>query len=590
MSLAIRLSYVVSVLVLAVACTPMAGSDPAPNPNTGGASGAPAVGGQSGTPMGGTGTPAAGGTGGAAPLPPTPLDLDVSAECKQGGTPGPAYLRRLTNREYTRTIRALLGVQTDVAASYAFPPDVSNEGYDNNYAALTLSTVHAERYRSAAEGIAAEVMGGTPERRQMVTGCDVATPGCLAQWVRGFARKAFRRVVPEDEVMRYVALAGTAPDPVAGASLVLQALLQSPNFLYRVEVGAPDPGRPGLNKLTGWEMASRLSYFLLMAPPPDFLIAAAAGGGLDTAAGVANNARTLLKDYRAKEAIKHFTNQWLKLYDLEDIQRPPEEYPLWTVEAPGAMRGETERVMEEFVWMPSANLLDVLTANFTWIDKRLAPIYGLMPPSTGFIRVPLTPADNRMGLLGHASFLTLAAPGSEVVAPILRGKFVRDVLLCTPPPHAPPDVPPIDRTAPTASVRQRLAMHRESPSCAACHALLEPLGFGFERYDLIGKYRTQDKNGAALTGEGELIDGAMTVKFSGPMELATIVRNMKETPACVARHLHRFAFGRAEMPSDKCSLEIATALFSKANNNLPELLVGLVSADVFRYVTPGGAP
>jgi hypothetical protein len=513
--------------------------------------------------------------------------------CGGAAVPHAAYLRRLTHREYDRVLRDLLGLDHDVSRALKFPDDDVVDGFDNNATALGVPAPIVDRYRVAAERVSATALA-TPEGRARVLGCEPTgseRAACLDRFIRAFGRRAFRRPPTDEETKGLAALAArapAAPDPYLGPRLVVAAVLQAPSFLFRVEVGAPEAGRPGLARLTGYEVAARLSFLLWGAAPDEALLSAAEAGALDGAAGIADRARAMLKDPRARAHLRQFFGQWLHLDALADVKRDTNRYPAWGEALQQSMREETLRFVEDFVWPDAIGLLDALTARHSHVDARLAKLYGAPAPTgTGFARVDWTPAHNRGGLLTQGSLLTLAAPAGEVLAPVYRGMFVREVLLCTPLPAPPADVPPISESkeAEAKTVRERLAQHRTDPTCGGCHAMLDPLGLGLERYDLLGVWRTKDDGGRPLSGQGELNGFAgVPAPFTGAEELAQRLRGMPETAACVVTQLHRFAYGRHEEEADACVLGQATARFATGGHRFLELLQAVVSSDAFRYL------
>lgn len=529
--------------------------------------------------------------------PPSAPPADSSPPVDNGNTdnpvkcsevkPGPQYSRRLTNAEYESSLQALTGGSSPLVAQLP-PDDYAGEFSFNNHASvLRVSTAHAEAYALIAEKVAADVMA-SPARREKVLGCSLSKgAACLESFIKSFGRRAYRRPLGDEEAAALGKLATAEKDPAVGASLALQAMLQSPHFLYRVELGVPSAERAGYHKLTGFELATRLSFLLLGRPPDDALLDLAASGGLDSAEGVATAARGLLSasPQQARESVRNFYSQWLSLQRLDTAQRTPERYPAWSPELRDAMREEVHRVFDYFIWEGERDFLGVLTARHTYVNPPLAAFYGMTPPNpAGWGEVKLPEGGSRGGLLTLAGLLTVTAD-HEGVAPILRGKFVRMQLLCKPPPPVPDNVPTFPEPVPGESDRDRLARHRSDPSCSGCHKLMDPIGFGLEQYDAIGAFRTQDSQGHTLTAEGS-VEGMEPSAFRGPAELAQRLRASPDTPACVVKQVFRWATGRYEQKADECTLESLTRAFVSSGNDLPTLLVSLVSSDAFRYADP----
>jgi hypothetical protein len=497
-------------------------------------------------------------------------------------TPPAPFMRRLTVREYVATVRDLVDAPADIADD--FPADTFIDGFDNHVVSLGISTVHADRLMSAAGTMARSVVDD-PMRRALVIGCELDGPDraqCLTDFVTQFGRRAYRRALTSEEVDGLLALAQVAEadaDRYEVASVVIQAMLQSPHFLYRVEIGELDPERPGVRRLSPYEIATRLSYLLWGTMPSDALLDRAALGELADADDVEAAAREMLADARARAGIGAFATQWVRLPMLEYVQRSTEVYPQWSDMLKASMAEETRRLLDDFLWTPEAALLDVLVATHTHVDAALAGLYELPAPASGWERMELDDDSRRGGLLTQASILTLAA-SSETTAPILRGKLVRDVLMCSPVPPPPPDVPEVPAPVPGESVRERLDRHRTDPECNGCHVMLDPIGFGLERYDLVGAYRDVDDQGNPLTGEGELA-GFEPAAFVGPFELAAALRESPQVSSCLTVQFLRFASGRTETTDDACALEQLREGLEGASGNLPEAIVAFVRSDAF---------
>ena len=507
--------------------------------------------------------------------------------------PGPLLLRRLTNAEYDRTVRDLLGQTTRVSAD--FPADAKVFGFDDGAVSLTISPLHAERYRDAAERIGAEVTA-SPARMASVVGCDLTGTGrapCLARFVGSFARRAYRRPLVDAEVQGLLHVADVAaddPDRNAAVALIIEAVLQSPSFLFRAEFGAPDPSRPGLYRLGRFDLASRLSYLLWGTTPDDALLDTAQAGTLDTAEGLAQTARTMLADARAHEGLAAFYGQWLRLYTLATVHRDATQYPSWSPELSASMSEETSRTVDDLVWRDGANFLDLLTGHSTFLDGRLATLYGLAPPAAGtWARTDLTDHPERGGLLTQASYLTLTAH-SEGSMLIHRGKYVREVLLCETLPTPPANVPTIPAPVPGETDVERLERHRSDPSCNGCHRLMDPVGMGMHRYDSIGAFHLVDAQQRAISQAGTLY-GYTPPDFDGPTELSRRLRDLPEVSQCVVRQVFRYAFGRAEVMTaagDLPQIERTTERFRSSQYSFREMLVSLVASDAFRYGRPAG--
>jgi hypothetical protein len=503
-----------------------------------------------------------------------------------GGTsvPGPMYLRRLTNQEYANTVRDLLGVAPSVAE---LPPDLSLHGFDNNAETIQISVAHLEVYRKLAEGLASALVA-SPTQRTTIVGCDLggATAGaCLESFVRQFGLRAFRRPLTDEEFGAVLALAKSAPatdGPWGPAGLVVEALLQSPSFLFRVEVGRADPARPGLVHLTGHEVATRLSYLLWGTMPDAKLLDAAAGGRLDSPEGIQTQALAMLQDSsRAHPGFWSFASQWLRVTHFEALDRPATQFPLWTEALAASMVEETRRVVEDQTSRVGAPLLDLIDTRSTFVDSTLASFYGVASPGGNtWASVAMPAAQGRQGILTQGSILAVGA-NTRGTTPITRGKYIRETILCDVLPNPPPNVPPLAAAKVGLSERERLAEHRVNAACGACHSLLEPLGFGLSNFDAIGTYRTTDDSGLPIDASGSL-EGLPDPSFNGAVELVQRLRGEPRVGKCVATHLLRYALGRGETDNDTCTIaQLGDVL--QGGGDLPSLVRGLVGSDPFLY-------
>lgn len=526
--------------------------------------------------------------GGSAPgLPPDMLEADTHGEavCQGKPVPAPGYLRRLSNDEYRDSVAAVLRLPpTMVATNNALK--LVTEGFGNDAQALTVSARHVENYGDTAVALAGLALASAQQQKALVS-CDLAaTKSCLDAFITSVGRRAYRRPLTADEVASFHALASTAAaddDPFMPARLVLEAMLQSPHFLYRVDVGAASKPHPGWRQLTGYEVATRLSFYFLGTTPSDELLDAAAAGELDTAEGVKKTARALLEGAHARAGMDRFLTGWLHLYELENVARDQAAFPAFTPQLRAAMREETHRLLADFT-ASDGNLLDVLRADYTYVNDDLARLYGFDDGGSGWRRVGLPRGAHRAGVLTHASLLTLPVAGGEVTAPILRGMFLREAFLCTPPPPPPPDIPPVSADA-SLAVRARLQQHRDNDACRTCHQLLDPLGLGFEQYDLIGRFRDKGSVDEVLTGEGQVFGLPNDPTFRGPEELASLLREAPETPRCLVNHAFSFAHGRKPLVLDACARQEALNSFTNNNFNLQALMLATVASDAFRFVS-----
>jgi hypothetical protein len=498
--------------------------------------------------------------------------------CVGAPTVGEFPLRRLTRAEYVNTVRELFGT---LPALPAFTPEEQALGFDNNAEALTISQLLLEQYQDAAERISVSVTA-TPDT---LTACVSATTGeraCAKKFIETFGPRAYRRPLLATEVtdlMTFYDARRSTYDYRTSLQLVIQTMLLSPKFLYRVELSGA--GGTGVVALTPYELATRLSYLLWGSMPDAALFQAAKDGRLTTKEDVAAQARRMLKDAKAKPMVAHFHEQWLMLQGLPDIQKNTTIFPAFTDTLPEAMRQETKRFVEEVLFVGDGKLTTLLTANWSMLNPELASLYGAAGPASGYAKVALD-GSQRSGLLTQASVLATQAKINQT-APVLRGKFVREQLLCNILPPPPPDVDTtVPEPTPDMTTRERFKAHSASPACSGCHSLMDPIGFGMENYDGIGRFRTMDGT-LPVDASGQVNGSDIAGGFNGLVELGTKLAQSAQVRSCVEAQWFRFAFGRAEEPVDTCSIAVAYEAFEASGYDVRELWVGLTQTDAFFY-------
>ncbi len=495
------------------------------------------------------------------------LDLNAQKEALLAGIkpdPGRVTVRRLNRAEYNNTVRDLLGVDTGPADG--LPPDDSGYGFDNNGDVLTLSPLLAEKYIEIAEDVAKAAVARELEDydrsldvHRNILVCDhsalVHNATCADRAIRHLAPQAYRRPISREEfnqLKHFYQLAidhGESFD--AGMTLVIQAMLVSPHFLFRVE-DIPSPNDTETHHyLEDYHYASRLSYFLWSSMPDETLLSTVRSGSLRNPRTLRDQIERMLRDPRAAALAENFAGQWLEFRNLQRSDPDPELFPEFNDELREAMAGETSRFFTAIV-AEDRSVLDFVNADFTFVNEPLAKLYGIdgiVGPE--FQRVSVDPAF-RGGLLGQASILTVTSYPTRT-SPVLRGLWVLENLLASPTPPPPPDVPALDAVEidPGATMREKLTKHRENVSCASCHDRIDPLGFGLENYDAIGKWRGED-NGRPVDSSGVLPDGS---EFSGPDGLKGVLLERKDDfVRCLAEKMLIYALGRGLEDYDEPAL------------------------------------
>ena len=403
-------------------------------------------------------------------------------------------------------------------------------------------------------------------------------------------RKAYRRPAKPSEVDRLAFLAEQsekAGDSRAAAlQVALQAILTSPGFLF---IGEPAPAPVSVTKnqlhpLSDHALATRLAYFLWNGPPDERLLSLADRNELRPQ--LAAETTRLLADPRARRFVNNFAGQWLEVRNLPLRTPDPKLYPEWSPALAASMKEETLRFFADFL-TNNRPLTELLTADYTFVDSRLAAFYQLPAPAsaTGFTRVQL-PADRRAGILGQAGILTVTSYPNRT-SPVLRGKFVLDKILGTPPPPPPPNIPSLaehsDGTHPT-TLRSRLELHRSNPSCTSCHALIDPIGFALENYDALGRRRESD-GGQPIDSSGRLVTGEAV---NSPVSLSTVLATARpdEFRRNFARTLLTYALGRGLDYYDRPTIDRIVQTAAARGHTLPAYIDAVVASIAFQYQRP----
>lgn len=429
--------------------------------------------------------------------------------------------------------------------------------------------------------------GDTPSRRRIFA-CRPATPAeepaCARTILSRLARHGYRRPVTADEVQAllsfYEQSRRDGEDFESGIEMALRALLVSPNFLFRIERDPPGlaPGSP--YRLGDLELASRLSFFLWSSIPDDELIAEAEAGRLAEPAVLERQVRRMLADGRSSSLVTSFASQWLHLRNLAASSPDPRLFPDFDDNLRQAFRRETELFFAS-VKDEDRSILDLLRADYTFVNERLARHYGYPKVyGTHFRRISLPPGSPRAGLLGHASILTVTSYGDRT-SPVLRGKWILENILGLTPPPPPPDVPPLaEREGPKPlTVRERIAQHRENPACAGCHNLMDPIGLSAENFDAIGRWRTREA-GVAVDASGGLPDGAAFEGIDGLRQ--AILRRPELFVGTAAEKLLTYAIGRGLEASDAPAVRRIVREARGSDYRFTALVLGVVRSAPFQ--------
>jgi hypothetical protein len=498
-------------------------------------------------------------------------------------------LHKLTAWEFANSLQDLLGSDVPLAPVEA---DTLINGFATVGAtSVSISPAGVGTYQTVLGNATAWAFADAQHAAAALS-CvpQTTTDACLTQAINAFGRRAFRRPLTSGETMRFVDLATTIGNQSGSSVLIgvrhaVWAILQSPQFLYRVELGAPSAADGGRLKYTSFELASRLAATLWASVPDDALLDAAAQDSLSTAAGGLAQAERLIADPRAHRSLAAFSDQLFDAFDLGQAQKDPTTYPAWTPTLEAAMLKEVELRFDDLALTQKADYLSFFSSTSTFVNSELAKFYGVPYTATddSFQRVDLPSGTPRVGILGAGAILAGHAH-AQLTSPTLRGKYIDNMLLCEVIPPPPPGVPPLPSMAPSGSTtRQVLEAHRAQPVCASCHGLMDPMGFGMENFDSTGQYRTTD-NGQPVDASGTL-DG---IAFTNLAELGVAVQKNARTVPCLVNNLYENALGRAPLDLDSADLDRLIGQFAASGNRIDQLLIQLVSNDGFRFVTPVG--
>ena len=498
-------------------------------------------------------------------------------------------LRRLTHSEYNNTVRDLLGDASNPAAQ--FPPEDFVNGFKNQIQGQSLSPLLAESYAGAAEKLAAAAVRRQAKELIFCNPADAADAVCREKFVAQFGRRAFRRPLQPDQQLRYSKLfqseAKRTSDFWGGVEAVVEAMLQSPNFLFRVE-------RTGNLKWRPYTRAAKLSYFFWNTMPDEELLAAAAAGELNSETGMARVARKMLADPRSRAGLDDFVGQWFRFDRVENQLKDRRLFPAFTRELALAMNEETRRFVNALVW-EERNFMELVSADYSYLNADLAALYKVPAPAESYDRVQFPATTMRAGVLTHASVLVQTSKPVET-SPTARGLFVREELLCQHVPQPPPGVntnlPEVKQDRPMTN-KQRLAEHLTNESCASCHKLIDPIGFGLEQFDAVGAYQTkfmahitEGRPGSGKETKRDLelpietngqVAGLRNSEFDNPKQLGKILAESTACRACVVKKVFRYYAGRMESSADQALLDQTLETFARSQFKFKELMIALVT-------------
>ncbi|MDB6055338.1 MAG: Protein of unknown function (DUF1587)/Protein of unknown function (DUF1592)/Protein of unknown [Verrucomicrobiales bacterium] len=503
--------------------------------------------------------------------------------------PGRVTVRRLNRSEYNNTVHDLVGV--DFKPADDFPADDTGYGFDTIGDVLSVPPVLLEKYFTAAESIMDKAIVTDPEK---LKGTLPSTHQKIffkpynqdnkmqvaREIMERFASHAYRRPVTPSEVdklLRFITVAEKEKQGFEqGIKLACEAVLVNSKFLFRMEF-QQEPNNPDqTTNLDEFALASRLSYFLWSTMPDEELFLNAGRHRLRQ--NLDKQIARMLKDDKSRALVDNFGGQWLQLRNLALVTPDRKTFPTFDEPLRQAMRKETELFFQGIV-QEDRNVNEIINADYSYLNERLAKHYGISGVDGKEFKKVSLPPGQRMGLLTHASILTITSNPNRT-SPVKRGKYVLENILGTPPPPPPPDVPALSEKELTGTLRQRMEAHRDNPVCASCHARMDPIGFGFEHFDGIGAWREKDGTNS-IDPAGKLVSGET---FTNHVELSRLLAGKKkdEFVRCFTEKLFTYATGRGPEYYDKCAFELMTKAISTNNYRFSAVVAQIVESIPFQ--------
>jgi hypothetical protein len=518
--------------------------------------------------------------------------LGTKASCVE--SPSPRLLRQLTPSEYRNTVADLLHIANPDTTN--IPTDPAVRGFTTNVTGQLPDGNHMDQYQLVGYALADRAIN---ESYTKLVTCQTQDNACASAFLDSFGLRAFRRPLTTDEKTRYLALfdpALTGNDFKTGVSLAIKSMLISPRFLLRSELGV-DAGQ-GRFVLTPFEVATALSYTYWGTTPDDTLLASAQSGALANKTEVEAQARRLLADPRGRVRVASFFSEWLEAQrayiSSKDIGvYPAFADPMASSAIVNAMKGEEDAFVTNVVYDSTKNFSELFTADYTFVNDRLATFYGLPVPGTGevFKKVPLGAGSPRGGILTLGMFLFGHARTDES-SPTQRGHAIRANFFCQDIPPPPPGVNPVVTPGtPGKTAREQILALTGTGACPTCHKLQDPIGFGLEGFDSVGLPRTTDNGGAVDTSGviNGLASASGPITFHGPKELSNIIATSDQARACLATNYHRYTRGfdasqqrdASGKALDTCAVDKIAQGFVKGDVDIPGLFLQIALQDSF---------
>jgi hypothetical protein len=508
------------------------------------------------------------------PIPPPSIDppstISGGNSC-MANKPGPRMLRRLTAEQLDNTVRDLF--KNDGAPKNDVFNDPQVLGFTGDANALLVQDLGSQQLMNYAEDVAhwaVTTLGAG------LSPCSDMTTDCRTQFIKAFGLRAFRQPLTDARVARYEKLFATGATFQEGLEITIAAMLQSPYLLYRRELGEPDPQKPGQVKLTSYEIASNISYLISRSMPDDALLQAAAANQLQTRQQIDAQVQRLLMDPKNRATVNTFMSEWLETKRVEGVLKDPAIFNF-----PDALRADMERetaaLIEDVVFTRGGTLADLFKADYTFVDAPLAMHYGIKGVTgTDLQKVPV-PHDT--GILAHGSLMAGHA-GMTFSSPTLRGKLVRTRFLCEDLPPPPSNVNTnIQRPTEAKTTRELFQAHVDNPACGGCHSMMDKIGYGFEHYDVAGRYRDTE-NGLPIDATGDIL-GTPEVTFNGLGELNDYLSSNDNVRSCMVRFMSYYSYGATGWSDDGCTINAINDEAKASNWSIRSVLIAITHAPHF---------
>ena len=526
--------------------------------------------------MGGPG-PGPGSTTPAA-LSQVPNDHIPEVQACVDGAPAPRTLRRLTLRELNNTLVDLLGNDPKTPQGQTlFGNDPVAYGFHNIQIALQVRDDTALQLQTLAESV------GTYASTHLaaVSSCTTLDASCRQKFISSFGQRAFRAPLTPAQVQDYDALMSPATDFPTGVATVVSAMLQSPYFLYRRELGA---SAGNTFALSSYEIASELSYLTIASMPDAPLMQAAAANQLTTPEQLTAQVQRLLQDPRSRGTLDGFFINWLGVGELGNLSRSENNASL-DPPIKAAMQTETRMLAEDVFFTKKGSFADLMQANYTFLNGPLATFYGMAGASgDAFTQVPLAAGGRAPGVIGQGAVLSANAQAT-FASPTLRGRMVRMRMLCQSVPPPPPGVPQLEPAGSHQTTRQRFEAHVTNPTCSSCHTMMDPIGFSLGDFDTLGRQRAGgEEDGIAVDTHGSvnaMPDNSADAPLTDAKDLSAFLAGSAQAQACMTRHLTMFTLGQVGFAQDGCTFDAVAQDAASHSGNLMQALMAVVRAKSF---------